>query len=166
MAELHYPTTRYILAKFVIQNRLGKDAPDWACGRLVAGDDTPHLAMLAGMTGLENAFELDDYFRRTIHELHLQLPDNSKAVIDYAQEISQSYLDGRLPLKPYLEEFIDLYFTEGAGPEIQSLYLLAWSWHDLQFGYDSYHYDVNRENFDEVLNREIHVLMEVKSGHD
>lgn len=159
MEKLHYPTTRYILAKYVIYNRLGKEAPDWACGRLVAGDDTPYLAMLAGMTGSENAFELEDYFLQTVHELHLQLPDNTKAVLDYAWEISRDYLDGRLPLKPYLEEFIDLYFVEGAGPEITPLYELAWAWNDLQFRYESYFYGVNRDNFDEVLTREINVLM-------
>lgn len=165
MNELHYPTTRYILTKFVIYNRLGKDAPDWACGRLIAGDDTPHLAMLAGMTGSENAFELEDYFRRTIHELHLQLPDNARAVLDYAQEISWLYLDARILLKPYLQEFIDLYFAEGAGPEIYPFYMLANAWDDLQFSDFSYYYDVNRANFQEALAREINLLMAMKTGN-
>lgn len=159
MAQLQYPTTRYILAKFVIKNRLGKDAPDWACGRLIAGDDTPHLAMLAGMSGSENAFELEDYFRRTIHELHLQLPDNARAVLDYAQEISRLYLDGQLPLKLYLQEFIELFYAEGARPEIHPFYMLANAWDDLQFSDFSYYYDVTRENFEEALLREIHALM-------
>lgn len=159
MAELYYPTTRYILAKFVIKNRLGKDAPGWACGRLIAGDDTPHLAMLAGMTGSENAFELEDYFRRTIQELHLQLPDNARAVLDYAQEISRLYLDGQLPLKLYLQEFIELFYAEGAGHEIHPFYMLANAWDDLQFSDFSYYYDVTRENFEEALLREIHALM-------
>ena len=165
MNELHYPTTRYILTKFVIYNRLGKDAPDWACGRLIAGDDTPHLAMLAGMTGSENAFELEDYFRRTIHELHLQWPDNSKAVLDYAREISRLYLDGQLPMKLYLQEFIELHYAEGAGPEIYPFYMLAHAWNDFQYSEFSYYYDVTQENFEEALLREIDQLMAGKLGN-
>jgi len=166
MDELHYPTTRYILAKYVLKIPLGEDAPGWACGRLMAGDDTLHLVLLAGMTGREIACEVDDCFRSCIQELNLKLPEIDKATIDYAQEISRLYLDGRLTLGHYFQKFLEFHTLNSAPTVLEGFYQLAWTWHDFETQDFPGSFDLDLVGFHEDLAREINQLIAIKTDHD
>lgn len=69
--------------------------PDIAVTGLEEGLDTPSLCILAGLSKNENPFQLDHYFKLTLEELNIKLPDKRQAAIEYAIAIVDEILDGK-----------------------------------------------------------------------
>jgi hypothetical protein len=85
-----------LIARRGMHRALGADAAEWATQQLAQGCDTPHLRQLAGTTGAENTFELEELFDRTARELGLAIPSPDDAIVDYARELTRDYLDQRV----------------------------------------------------------------------
>src|SRR5262249_31743710 len=98
-----------IVARRALGRPFLKDAAEWALGQLVSGRDTRHLRQLAGATGSENAFELEELFDRTIRELGVAAPSKKAAVMLYAQELAREYLLGQVSREALLEELCQLF---------------------------------------------------------
>jgi hypothetical protein len=149
-----------LIAKRGLRRLLGSEVADWATDLLVEDKDTPHLRQLAGATGTENSFELEELFDRAVHELGLTVPDAAEAVVLYARELARDYLDDHLSRDQLLRQLCEL--CEGAGyrKELYPFYLLRWTAYDLQTQ-DVSHYlaDVTKENFDERLHSELDTLI-------
>ncbi|RYE22708.1 MAG: hypothetical protein EOP45_07805 [Sphingobacteriaceae bacterium] len=69
--------------------------PGIAVTGLEEGFDTPSLCILAGLSGNQNPFQIDHYFKRTLEELNIELPDRRQAAIEYALAIVDEILDGK-----------------------------------------------------------------------
>ena len=80
-----------IVAKRSLHNRLGSDAAEWATDQLSKGFDSPHLRQLAGFTGRENPFELENTLDRTLAELGISTLSRKAAVVLYAQELAREF---------------------------------------------------------------------------
>ena len=61
--------------------------PDIGLVGLEEGLDSPSLYILAGLSQSENPFQIDHYFKQTLRELNIPLPDKRQAALEYALAI-------------------------------------------------------------------------------
>ncbi len=85
---------RQELTTYTAGDRKTDQLPDIAIAALEEGLDTPSLRILAGMSKSDNPFELEKYFKQTLEELHIQLPGDRQAALDYAVLITDQILSG------------------------------------------------------------------------
>lgn len=85
------------LSAYVVGHLTAKDLPGMALTALEEGYDSESLVILAGYDEADNAFVMEDYFKKTLNELGLQLKEDKVALIDvlkyYAQEIVDKKVD-------------------------------------------------------------------------
>jgi len=86
---------RQKIAKYVTGNLSTDQLPDIGVTGLEEGLDTPSLCILAGLSKNESQFEIDHYFKLTLEELNIKLPDKRQAAIEYAMAIVDEILDGK-----------------------------------------------------------------------
>ena len=68
------------------------------------GLDSPSLLILAGLSKNESLYEIEHYFKRTIEELKIELPDKRKASIELASAIIDEIHAGEKDLIEGLRE--------------------------------------------------------------
>jgi hypothetical protein len=153
------PTTKMLIARRGMHRALGADAAEWATEQLAQGCDTQHLRQLAGTTGAENTFEIEELFDRTARELGLVIPSPEDAIVDYARELARDYLDHRISREQLLYELCDLCISTDYKKELYPFYLLRWTHDDLKENtFSFYRRDATRENFESLLRTEITLL--------
>ncbi|MEO8416532.1 MAG: hypothetical protein ABI472_22905 [Ginsengibacter sp.] len=81
--------------------------PDIAIVGLEEGLDSPSLWILAGLNKNENPFQVDDYFRRTLQELNIKLPDKRQAAIEFGIAIAEQIIAGKIDLIIGTKQIID-----------------------------------------------------------
>ena len=69
--------------------------------------DSPSLCILASLSKDENPFEIEHYFKLTLDELNIALPDKREAAIEYALAIVYEILEGEKELVNGTREVID-----------------------------------------------------------
>jgi hypothetical protein len=77
------------IANYCLVNFTTKDFPDIAITALQEGIESESIIILAGMSSLDNSFELQQYFDRSIDELEMSLPTKYTS----AQLLLRYYLD-------------------------------------------------------------------------
>jgi hypothetical protein len=85
---------RQQIAKYVTGNVTTDQLPDIAVQGLEEGLDTPSLCILAGLSKNENPFQIEHYFKLTLEELNIELPDRRQAALEYALAIVDEILEG------------------------------------------------------------------------
>ncbi|MEM7134350.1 MAG: hypothetical protein AAF702_49225 [Chloroflexota bacterium] len=85
-----------IFGKRVLKQVSSTVYADWAVQMLIQGHDTHSLRILAGLDRFASTYEAEEYFLRTVKELHLTLPDSDTAIRSYACEIAQNIVDGEI----------------------------------------------------------------------
>ena len=154
------PTTEQLLIRRSLQKRLGREIADWATEQLVQGCDSPHLRQLAGVSGTEDQAELEELFDRTSRELGLVTPSPDAAISLYAQGLARDYLANTVTQEKLLDELFQLCIDTDYRRDLYPFYLLRFAREDLQDSKVSfYRLDVTRENFDEVLRREVDTFL-------
>ena len=86
---------RQQIAKYVTGNLTTDQLPDIGVKGLEEGLDTPSLCILAGLSKNENPFQIEHYFKQTLEELNIALPDKRQAALDYAFAILDEILEGK-----------------------------------------------------------------------
>ncbi len=86
---------RQKIAKYVTGNITTDQIPDIGVTGLAEGLDTPSLCILAGLSKNESPFQIDHYFKLTLEELNIKLPDKRQAAIEYALAIVDEILHGK-----------------------------------------------------------------------
>lgn len=86
---------RQQIAKYVTGNLTTDQLPDIGVTGLEEGLDTPSLCILAGLSKNESPFQIDHYFKLTLDELNIQLPDKRQAAIEYALAIVDEILEDK-----------------------------------------------------------------------
>ncbi len=97
---------------------------DWAVQRLVAGDDTPSLRILAGLTGPFDQIETDQLADNTLAELKIEPLGRDDAVSAYATELLEDLLNGHQPTDTVLKELGSLCVDASYNRELYPFYLL------------------------------------------
>ncbi|HEY2711218.1 MAG TPA: hypothetical protein VGI60_01790 [Chthoniobacterales bacterium] len=154
------PTTATVLAMRSLQRSLGPKAGEWATGQLMEGKDTPHLRQLAGATGAENRFELEELFDRTLHELGIVMPSRDEAIASWARELARDYLGAHITRRDFLHMVSDLCVESDYSRQIFPFYLLRFTLENLDYdGFSFHRADATKENFDALLGAEIERLL-------
>ena len=79
-----------------VEQLAAADYVEWAIERLVAGQDSASLRVLAGLDPRSTWFEADDLFVRSARELGVEPPERTAAVRAHAREVARGLLDGRV----------------------------------------------------------------------
>jgi hypothetical protein len=154
------PTTATLLAMRSLQRSIGAMAGEWATLQLMEGKDTPHLRQLAGATGAENRFELEELFDRTLHELGIVVPLRDEAIASWARELARDYLSGSITRRYFLHTVSDLCVEGDYSRQIFPFYLLRFTLEDLEYdGFSFHRADATKENFEDLLRSEIERLL-------
>lgn len=98
---------RQQIAKYVTGNVTTDQLPDIAFQGLKEGLDTPSLCILAGLNKNESPFQIEHYFKLTLEELKIKLPDRRKAAVEYSLAIVEEILDGK---KEIIQGVKEIYF--------------------------------------------------------
>ena len=116
----------------------GQELVDWAVAALVAGYETEHLVMLAGMDGYP-AEEKWAYFYRSVAELELELPPADRtALYAYAIRLAEDVVAGRVTWRAGIGRIMEI---NGAAEhdERYSLFVeLEDNLDSLEKGYENY----------------------------
>jgi len=86
---------RQEIAKYVTGNLTTNQLPDIGVKGLEEGLDTPSLCILAGLSKNDNPFQIENYFKLTLEELRIELPDRRQAALEYAFAILDEILEGK-----------------------------------------------------------------------
>ena len=86
---------KQLLAKYVTGNITTEQLPELAVVALEEGLQSPSLNILVGLSKHESPYLIDHYFKLTLEELNIILPDKRKAVIEYALTIVDEILAGK-----------------------------------------------------------------------
>ncbi len=137
---------RQQIAKYVTGNVTTDQLPDIAVQGLEEGLDTPSLCILAGLSKNESPFQIEHYFKLTLDELKIELPDRRQAAIEYSLAIVDEILNGK---KDILKGITELHYNA-----IESFDFFSES---NQYCYDSIGYDTVYglfDTFDELTNED------------
>lgn len=88
-------TFRQNISRFVTGDISLRSLPDIAIQALEQNLDTPSLRILAGLSENENEFVIDKYFKDTLKELSIDLPDKRQAAIEVGLAIAEEIFAGR-----------------------------------------------------------------------
>jgi len=130
---------RQQIAKYVSGNVTTDQLPDIAVQGLEEGLDTPSLCILAGLSKNESPFQIELYFKLTLDELKIELPDRRQAAIEYSMAIVDEILNGE---KDIIKGTTELHHNA-----IESFDFFAES---NQYCYDSIGYDTVYGLFDTI----------------
>lgn len=97
-------TFKQLLAKYVTGNLPTDQLPNIGITGIEEGLDSPSLLILAGLSKNESLYEIEHYFKRTIEELKIELPDKRKASIELASAIIDEIHAGEKDLIEGLRE--------------------------------------------------------------
>ena len=92
------------IAKYVTEHLTTSQLPELAILGVQEGYESESLFILAGMSNMDNGFEIQEYFKKTLAELNLELPDRRKAALEYAIGIAQDILNEKKDLFEGLAE--------------------------------------------------------------
>ncbi len=85
---------KQLLAKYVIGNITTEQLPELAVVVLEDGLQSPSLCILAGLSKDESPSLIEHYFKLTLEELNIVLPNKREAAIEYALTIVDEILAG------------------------------------------------------------------------
>ena len=156
------PTTNMLLAKRSLEAGINSDVVAWATDQMVNGSDSRHLRHLAGFTGQENTFEIEETFDHALNELGIRRPSSNEAILLYARELAGEFIDGVIHREHLLHELSQLYIAGDYLSILNPFYNLRWAIDDIkERGWSFYSSDATAENFDELLRAEATKLFEL-----
>lgn len=95
--QLHDPVLRQLVAALT-RRAFGWDTGDtivdWAVAALLAGWNSPSLAILAGLSPRANEFEVDRHLADALSDLGVEVPDKAGMVRLYAVLIAEDIVSG------------------------------------------------------------------------
>ncbi len=88
-------TFRQNILRFVTGDLSLRSLPDIAVKALEQNLDTPSLRILAGLSENESEFVIDRYFKDTLKELSIDIPDKRQAAIEIGVAIAGEIFEGK-----------------------------------------------------------------------
>jgi len=92
------------IAKYVTGHLTTSQLPELAILGIEEGYESESLFILAGMSKNDNGFEIQEYFKKALAELNLELPDRRNAALEYTTGITQDILNEKKDLFEGLKE--------------------------------------------------------------
>lgn len=128
------------------------DAVDWAVEMISLGYESPSLFILAGISKPTNYFEVVDYLKETLEELHLQVKTGDDAVFSYSSYYLEQIANGK-NVRRNLERVYEFCQLKDYEKQIYDFKLLYWAWGDLDYGnnFTDYWPKATKENIEKIL---------------
>ncbi len=166
ITERKSPTLTEIWGKLALGQSLNTSLQDWATQRLVDGEDTPSLRVLAGLFGEEEIREAIDYLRKVENELGLVRPTSEISIKNYIREQLDHFI--RNPIEPELfinrigSIYVD-YSYEAVFPFHEVWYALSeavdcFGWDEAQLAQYYYH-GIRRDNITRITLQEARLAL-------
>src|ERR1043166_2761635 len=89
------PEIRALLANLWLGIAEPRCLVDWATDQLVAGQDSPHLRILAGLNGNDRE-EIQAFFAKALTDLGIPLPDREQCLIYRCGDVARDILKGAI----------------------------------------------------------------------
>lgn len=83
------------IAKYMTGNIPIDQLPKLAVNALEEGLDTKALRILAGLDSNNGSYQIEHYFKLSLEELMIKIPDKRQAALDYACAIAEEIFDGQ-----------------------------------------------------------------------
>lgn len=97
-----------------------REYAEWATARLLAGDDSPSLRVLAGLDEEQNLFVLHDWLRRTATELQIEMHEGKDARISFIAGMAEEALESKRPWRHVTDAAYGLW-QSSCDPELKLL---------------------------------------------
>ena len=133
---------RQEVLNFILGNNTFSDLPRIGLLGLTEGLESESLIILAGLSETDNSFEIEHYFKKTISELSIELPDKYSASIELAQFYADLIIDRKLdPILGVKEMIWKCFYNCDFGEDkkytmdnigFEAVYGLYWTYDDLK----------------------------------
>ncbi|MEM7794349.1 MAG: hypothetical protein AAGE59_38020 [Cyanobacteria bacterium P01_F01_bin.86] len=125
---------------------------DWAMDALCAGEDSPSLRILAGLTPPLYSLEVREYATRALKELGIKIPTGKDAISTCARVLMEEILANPDDMQDRLSILSELCIDTNYRKDIYDFYLLHWAFDDLQASEVQFYWDgANRDNIQEIV---------------
>ncbi len=160
-------STARVLADRALGRTCGQACVDWATGMLARGYDGRRLAVLAGMSGPLNHFELADLRDAALAELGVPPAVREHGLQAYACELLRRVRDAAPGWEAALAELRRLCIDHGYCDDLYDFYLLDFAHTDLaQDGVQRYWDLADGEDLDEVIRRKAGAYIEAAAASE
>jgi hypothetical protein len=129
--ELMPPSLKRLLAERALEKPPSDAWVEWAVAQLSAGQDTPHLRILAGERAPYGFGEMSALLDRILGELGIQPPPREAAIHDYASELVSELVTSHGENFEPLQRLRDLAIDCKYPSALHDFYLLAFAAEDL-----------------------------------
>lgn len=134
---------------------LAEHCVEWAEQALMDGVESPTLSWVAGLTRPYSASEVEEYLRKVVIELGIEVPTGMDAIYVYARELATEMIESPDRIPENLRLLGDLALEYDDEEDLQEFSLLRWAYDDLQIvEYQDYWPGMDRNNYPEVVARE------------
>ena len=142
----------HLQARRQLQNFDAQELVDWAVAALVAGYETEHLVMLAGMDR-DSREEKEAYFERAVQELSIPLPAADDSTLRaYASHLAQAGAQGTIGYRDALNQLLEIYRLLDYEPRYLRLFELGEDLLSMDAGYPSfYSAQLSPENAEQIV---------------
>jgi len=145
-------STAEILMLKVLKKPDNKAWVKWAYEMMLAGFETEHLVILAGMEEPFDFFEMQNLTDKVLGELDLDYANIELVTKDYVAYVSIQALEGKLNVGNAFYTLKSLYQELNHFQPLTECYLLYHAWEELQTGNDQWYLDkVDQSNLDQVI---------------
>ncbi|MEM7065000.1 MAG: hypothetical protein AAF572_17805 [Cyanobacteria bacterium P01_B01_bin.77] len=128
------------------------DCVDWALDALCAGEDSPSLRILAGLTPPFYSLEVRQYAIKALKELGIEIPAGEDVIASCARALIEDILIDPECMEERLSILHKLYICADYREDLHDFDLLYWAFDDLQAGEVQYYWDgATRENIHEIV---------------
>lgn len=146
-------STYKVLVEKALQRGTIEGWKDWALEMMVAGFETEHLILLAGVSPHLNLFQLDDIINKALHELSLDTMSNNEIVYGYVYYLIDEALNSKTSTKAVLATLRDLCRDRDYDNELFDFYYLAYAQEELEeLGVQFYWEGANSDNINAIIN--------------
>jgi len=144
--------TAEVLAYKVLNRLTDKAWVDWAYSMLVAGFETEHLLILAGMQEPLEYFEMRSLTDNVLAELRLDYSNTDEVIANYASYLSKQGLTNEIPSFKVLKMLADVYIELDYYAALEHFYYLYYAKEDLEYSVDQWYLNgVDRSNIDQTI---------------
>lgn len=159
------------IANYVTSNYTTSDLPKIGIAGLQLGLESVSLAILAGMSEKDNAFELEYYFKIALDDLNFELPEIRQAAIElalfYTDEILARRIDPVDGVNKIICKCLESYnfFDESKeygmdSIDFETIYVLYWTYNDLIEANHSW--DLTKTNDELIQETKENIIDELK----
>ncbi len=157
-------STYKVLADKVLEQGSREEWIDWALEMVMAGFESEHLIILAGLTLDTNRFEFDDIVNRALKELSLDKATKDEIVYAYVYYLVSEAIEGNISKRKVLRELRDLCQNRDYDEELFKFYLLYYALDELEnLGVQSYWNNGDNNDIDIEIDNE---LRSWKNGYE